>query len=89
MLLDVKNLRAGYEQNTEVLHDLNFQLAAGESLAIVGANGAGKSTLLNVLLGFVPFTGSTNLFMFSTGHGSKGSSGSISAHRFPQTAARL
>ena len=35
MLLDVKNLRAGYEQNTEVLHDLKFQLAAGESLAIV------------------------------------------------------
>ena len=62
MFLDVKNLRAGYEQNTEVLHDLNFQLAAGESLAIVGANGTGKSTLLNVLLGFVPFTGDVNIF---------------------------
>lgn len=62
MLVNVENLRAGYEQNIEVLHDINLHLAAGEALAIVGANGAGKSTLLNVLLGFVPFTGTVSIF---------------------------
>ena len=37
--------------NVSVLNDLNFELNAGDRVAIVGASGAGKSTLLNLLGG--------------------------------------
>jgi len=35
-----------------VLHDLDLELAPGQSVAIVGENGAGKTTLLKLLAGF-------------------------------------
>ncbi len=34
-----------------ILHDVSFELAAKESVAIVGASGSGKSTLLAILAG--------------------------------------
>ena len=40
------------------LRDVNFHVAPGEVLGVVGDNGAGKSTLMNILSGlFTPSTG--------------------------------
>ena len=45
-----KNLSIGYE-GREIIHDLSFQIHAGDYLCIVGENGAGKSTLMRTILG--------------------------------------
>jgi len=44
-VLEVKNLFAGYD-GKDVIHNINFKIARGESLCLLGPNGCGKSTLL-------------------------------------------
>ena len=39
-----------YDGETEVLHNLNFQIRKGETIALVGCNGSGKSTLVKLLV---------------------------------------
>ena len=49
-LLTCQDLCLGYD-GKEILHNLNFEIHAGEYLCIVGENGSGKSTLMKTLLG--------------------------------------
>src|SRR5678815_1981453 len=56
MLLDVKNLRAGYGQ-TQVLHGMDFSIEKGSITALLGANGAGKTTTLRALCAMVKTRG--------------------------------
>ena len=55
IIIKVENLKKNYindEIVTEVLDNLNFEVAKGEFLAIMGPSGSGKSTLMH-LLGFL------------------------------------
>jgi len=44
-MLKIQNLKAGYS-GMEILKGVDFNIEAGEIVAIIGPNGAGKSTLL-------------------------------------------
>ncbi|MGW4898741.1 ATP-binding cassette domain-containing protein [Kitasatospora sp. NPDC004240] len=50
--LACRRVSFGYPGGPPVLDGVDFDLAPGESLAVVGATGCGKSTLLRLLLGF-------------------------------------
>ena len=52
-MLDISHLSVAYGQS-EVLHDLDFSVAAGEIVAVMGRNGMGKTTLMKSLIGMVP-----------------------------------
>lgn len=54
--LEVENLWVTFGE-TEVLRDLTFRVAEGDSLAIVGPNGSGKTVLFQALVGSIPFRG--------------------------------
>lgn len=68
ILLRVTNLAKIYSGRAEevvVFRDLNFEIARGELVAIVGESGAGKSTLLHLLGGLDrPSSGSVKIDEF-------------------------
>ena len=63
MLLSVENLSVSYD-NIRALNSVNFQIAEGEIVSIIGANGAGKSTTLWAISRMIPVeAGSKMTFM--------------------------
>jgi ATP-binding cassette subfamily B protein len=47
-----ENLSFYYEPEKPVLKDINFRIAPGETIALVGPTGAGKSTIVNLISRF-------------------------------------
>lgn len=64
-IIQASNLTKEVETGGErliILQDINLQVSAGESIAVVGASGSGKSTLLGLLAGLdVPTHGTVFL----------------------------
>ena len=52
LLLDIQDLRASYGA-VEVLRGIDFTVAKGEIVALLGTNGAGKSTILRCISGLL------------------------------------
>lgn len=48
-IINVQNITKRYGEKT-VLNDIDFEIPAGETVAIVGPNGTGKTTLLEILM---------------------------------------
>lgn len=65
-ILDVKNLYKNYrinkETTLEVLQGVDFDVKAGEMVAVMGASGCGKTTLINLISG-VDRVDSGNIFI--------------------------
>ena len=51
LVVDVRNLTAGYLPGVNILNDCSVSAARGELIGIIGPNGAGKSTLLKAIFG--------------------------------------
>ena len=47
-----KNVTFGYEDEVDVLQNVDFDVKAGETIALVGPTGAGKSTIVNLVSRF-------------------------------------
>lgn len=53
IVLKTVGLSLGYDDHI-VLHDVNFEVRAGEFWLFLGQNGGGKTTLLRAVLGLIP-----------------------------------
>ena len=61
-IICVENVQKSVTDSTgtlDILRDIDFSLATGETAAIVGASGSGKSTLLSIIAGLDTPTGGT------------------------------
>jgi branched-chain amino acid transport system ATP-binding protein len=59
MLLEVKNVSAGYGAGPNILNGASLAIERGKTYCIIGPNGAGKSTLLKTICGLLRPRGGT------------------------------
>jgi NitT/TauT family transport system ATP-binding protein len=53
LLLDIRNVDFGYQNEQPLLVDFNMHIGKGEFVALLGPSGCGKSTLLNLAAGLL------------------------------------
>ena len=54
LVLEARDVVAGYVPDVDILDGCNLTLSRGELVGIIGPNGAGKSTLIKAIFGLVP-----------------------------------
>ncbi|MEG0773301.1 ABC transporter ATP-binding protein [Clostridium sp.] len=54
--VEFKNVTFGYEKHIPVLHNVNFKIKPGETVALVGPTGAGKTTITSLVSRFYDTT---------------------------------
>jgi len=52
-----ENVSFAYNEKRQILHEVDFDIPAGKTLAVVGYSGGGKSTLVRLLFRFYDITG--------------------------------
>lgn len=53
MMLRIENGSFSYQKGVTIFENINFEVHAGEILAILGPNGAGKTTMLRCIMGML------------------------------------
>jgi len=53
--IEFKDVTFSYDNETDVLKNINFTVNPGETVALVGHTGSGKSSIINVLMRFYEF----------------------------------
>nr|WP_242698036.1 ABC transporter ATP-binding protein [Bacillus sp. SD088] len=55
--VEFSHVHFGYDEGQPILKDIDFQVKAGEKIALVGPTGSGKTTIINLLMRFYDVTG--------------------------------
>ena len=53
--IEFKNVQFAYQAPNWILNDLNFKVAAGETVALVGPTGSGKTSIISILNRLYPY----------------------------------
>lgn len=61
MIVEVRDLCFTYEDGTQALNGVNFDLEEGQTVALMGANGSGKTTFIQHLNGILRGSGSVTV----------------------------
>lgn len=61
-LISLNNVSFSYNENKQVLKDINFEIKKGQQVAIVGETGSGKTTIINLLMAFYKVSDGSILF---------------------------
>jgi ATP-binding cassette subfamily B multidrug efflux pump len=56
-IVQFEHVKFGYKEDTMLIEDMNIDVQAGQTIAIVGPTGAGKTTLVNLLMRFYELNG--------------------------------